>query len=316
MPNSSDETSRRRTWADASLHLLHAAIHCARVIGAKAAAESKIFAAYEALPTGGLFPLTSLLGGHAILARAKLIETRGEVCHPAQELPELAGLPDDVAVELLLQRLLTTERPLWLFRTVETGEVPWEVVAEPTARLLIELYPSDEQREAILVALARKVDEQRLRELGVAGEQLVVEACRAHLQGRGRYDLAARVHQVSLIDDTLGFDITAPDCAGVRHRLEVKATAALPGRVQFYLSRNEARVGLGDRNWSLVVVRRTFDLSLEIAGWTTAAPLHPALPDDKPGATAELHGEWASARLAVADNVLTPGLPLDLPRPA
>jgi hypothetical protein len=123
------------------------------------------------------------------------------------------------------------------------------------------------------------------------------------------------VARLSLQDDTLGYDVTSPDCRGRRHHLEVKATRSIGTRIEFYLSRNEAVTGANDTSWAVVVARQEISghdrpLVMRIIGWLTYPDVAPALPHDSVP-TETLHGRWANARISVPDSLLRPGLPLD-----
>lgn len=94
-----------------------------------------------------------------------------------------------------------------------------------------------------LARLVRKFDPSerdfRNRELGKAGEALIVEHERAHLVGVERPDLARKVRWVSQEDgDGAGYDILSFDYQGKERLIEVKTT--LGGqRTPFYVTRNE-----------------------------------------------------------------------------
>ena len=82
--------------------------------------------------------------------------------------------------------------------------------------------------------------------IGAAGEEIVLQECRAALSALGRADLAVRARRVSLISDQLGYDIVAPSVAGGGWRIEVKTTRTSAVLAKIILTRNEARVGLKD----------------------------------------------------------------------
>lgn len=264
-------------------------------------------ASYESLPTEGYYRTQDLQAGHRLLQRAHLVTQTGDLHIPEPPLLELCSLPDDVAAELLLHELLLHEPPLWLYAAVVDDEVRWENVPEVDQQALKQLLADAARREALLLTLGRTLDAQQLAEYGARGEEFVVAACRRHLQERDRPDLAAAVNRVSVRSDQLGYDVSSPDTTGHRHRLEVKTTAsASAGRVEFFLSRNEATVGANDPGWSLVAVRRNRDQSLELIGWCSAVHLQPHLPKDL-----SARGRWTSVRLSVDTTDFTPGLPLD-----
>jgi hypothetical protein len=193
-----------------------------------------------------------------------------------------------------------------------------------TWRSLCELYPDDDARNSELVGLARLVDEQRLKEIGLAGEEHVVAECQEFFHSAGDSVLAQHVLRVSAFDDTLGYDVTAIDRLAVRHKLEVKTTTAPPGdSIAIYLSRNEARVGLANPDWSLVIVRDWFKTSgrgevereLATVGWLPAASFATALPAPAVSGDRGTVGAWQSVRLEMPAGLVRPGLPLEQLRP-
>ncbi len=89
----------------------------------------------------------------------------------------------------------------------------------------------------------RHVDYQAMeaanRQLGLAGELLVVRAEQRRLQALGRHDLASRVRHVSVEEgDGLGFDVASWTEDGQERFLEVKTTRANEFQ-PFLVSRNE-----------------------------------------------------------------------------
>ena len=269
--------------------------------------EQSLVLSYDKLATGGLYRTQDLSAGHGLLLRAGLVTVIHGQHIPSEQLIGLCGFPDDVAAEVLLHELLLRNPPLWLYVAVVEDEVRWENVPDADQDALTQLLADAARREALLLALGRTLDAQHLADIGSAGEEYVVDACQQHLAERNRPDLAAAVHRVSLQSDALGYDVTSPDTTGHRHRLEVKTTSsASAGRVEFFLSRNEAMVGERDPAWSLVAVRRNRDESLDLIGWCSAVHLLPHLPRDL-----SAQGRWTSVRLSVSTTDFTPGLPLD-----
>ncbi|MGH9117132.1 MAG: protein NO VEIN domain-containing protein [Acidimicrobiales bacterium] len=276
-------------------------------MSATGTSHASLRASFEKVISGGLYRTRDLEAGQDLLERAKLVVVHGQIVKPTDALLRLRALPDDVAIELLLQELLASDPPLWIYAAVGEEGVRWENVPDDDTQALERVIDDPDRREAMLLALGRVVDESRMRALGSAGEEVVVAACRAHLIDRGRQDLAAHVERVSLRSDQLGYDITSPDTGGRRHRLEVKANQGMPGFFDFLLSRNEATVGRRDTSWALVAVRKNLAGELEVVGWCRASSIEPSLPTD--GSPA---GRWASVRISLADNVFIPGLPLDV----
>lgn len=288
---------------------LQAAILSARAMAAGGADHDVLRVSYEKVVSGGLFRTRDLEAGQDLLERARLVIADERRCTPSEELLRLRDLPDDVAAELLLQEVLAADPPLWLYAAVTDASVRWENVPDDDANALTQLFSDAERREAILLALGRVVDQRSLKELGGAGEEAVVTACRKHLEHRGRTDLAGFVERVSLRSDQLGYDVTSPDTGGLRHRIEVKTTQGIPGEIAFYLSRNEATVASGDPMWSLVAVRRTLSGEFEVFGWCRAASFTASLPQDSD------RGRWESVRITMADEQFQAGLPLDWKAP-
>lgn len=286
---------------------LQAAVLAGRVLDQAGNTATSLSMSYDQLATGGLYRSQDLQAGHALLQRAHLVIVDGGHHVPTPTLLSLCGLPDDVAAELLLQELLVEEPPLWLYAAVVDDQVRWENVPEADQEALEQLLEDATRREALLMNVGRTLDAAQLAERGAQGEEFVVELCRKYLCERDRPDLSAAVSRVSLRSDELGYDVTSPDTTGHRHRIEVKTTSsASMGRVEFFLSRNEATVGERDPGWSLVAVRRNRDNSLELIGWCSSVSLLSHLPRDVSN-----QGRWASVRLSVAMIDFQPGLPLD-----
>ncbi|HEA3088991.1 TPA: DUF3427 domain-containing protein [Aeromonas salmonicida] len=83
--------------------------------------------------------------------------------------------------------------------------------------------------------------EQRNRDLGLAGELLVMAHEQKRLRGAGRNDLAARVEHVALSDSAAGYDILSFELDGSEKFIEVKTTTG-PASTSFYISENEVNV--------------------------------------------------------------------------
>lgn len=286
---------------------LQAALLAGRVLDQNGNSEESLPTSYDKLATGGLYRSKDLQAGHQLLQRARLVQVDGGTHTPNVALLSLCTLPDDVAAELLLQVLLVEEPPLWIYAAVVDDEVRWENVPDADQEALEQLLDDAARREAFLINAGRTIDTAQLAEHGAAGEEYVVELCREHLTDRDRSDLAAGVKRVSLQSDQLGYDVTSPDTQGKRHRLEVKTTSKVSGgKVDFFLSRNEATVGAHDPGWSLVAVGRERDNTLQLIGWCSSVALVAHLPRDVSG-----HGRWQSARLSIPADDFHPGLPLD-----
>jgi hypothetical protein len=112
---------------------------------------------------------------------------------------------------------------------------------------------------AMMDLIARKCDvaarDARNRDLGKAGETLVLGHERATLRGGGRPDLADRVRWVSQDDgDGAGFDIASFEPDGQPRLIEVKTTNGWD-RTPFHITRNELAAADQHRDaWRLVRV--------------------------------------------------------------
>jgi len=139
--------------------------------------------------------------------------------------------------------------------------------------------------------------------VGERGEEFVVDRCRDELEALGRPDLSYGVRRVSLVSDSLGYDVVAPSIGSSARHLEVKTTTRQAvGSFEFYISRNEFEVGrLEPTSWSLVACR-TEDEDVALVGWCRAAALVTYLPDDQ-------NGFWTEARVRLPQSVLVDGIP-------
>lgn len=159
--------------------------------------------------------------------------------------------------------------------------------------------------DAVRARLITVFDEQTRQLIGAAGETTVVSACRGSLEDLGRADLAAAVQQVSLVDDALGYDVHAPSIVGPPRLLEVKtSTRDAPGRVEFFLSRNEYTTGRREpESWAMVACTwSTGDDEAKIVGWCRASTIAPFLPSDG-------MGRWTEAFVQLPRTQLASGIP-------
>lgn len=98
-------------------------------------------------------------------------------------------------------------------------------------------------RRSGLEEIVRRFDpverDLRNRELGLAGERMVLDHERRWLAERGRGDLAEKVRHVSVeVGDGLGYDIESFTLEGTRKQIEVKTTRG-GVTTPFFMSRNE-----------------------------------------------------------------------------
>lgn len=202
----------------------------------------------------------------------------------------------------LLRATILDGAPAWLSAATAQGEVRPEFLPVEVERVLADMF-DDQERDATLLAAAAKYDDAALRALGEAGEEVVLAACQAFLQERGRPDLALMARRVSLISDALGYDIWSPDLTEQGCRLEVKCYRGRDPAV--YITRNEFEVGMRLPRWYLVLCRSVGISPPEVIGWTTLSPLVQRMPRD-----VARTGQWQVAKVRIDEPELRPGLPL------
>ncbi|MEZ9166534.1 DUF3427 domain-containing protein [Vibrio cyclitrophicus] len=100
--------------------------------------------------------------------------------------------------------------------------------------------------------------DERNRNLGLAGEELVIAHEKQYLMSIGLSDLADKITHVAKKDDYAGYDVKSFDENGTEKFIEVKTTEKTIGTA-FFISRNEVEVSreLGSQYW----VYRVYDLN-------------------------------------------------------
>ncbi|MEZ8049274.1 MULTISPECIES: DUF3883 domain-containing protein [unclassified Vibrio] len=101
------------------------------------------------------------------------------------------------------------------------------------------------------------IDEKN-RNLGLAGEELVIAHEKQFLIKKGLTDLAEKIVHVAKKTDYAGYDVKSFDENGTEKFIEVKTTEKTIGTA-FFISRNEVEVSreLGSQYW----VYRVYDLN-------------------------------------------------------
>lgn len=277
-------------------HVARAAVHVAAVIGESGSRAVDADESYWRRATGGLYAPPDLRLGQRLLIDIGLVEERDGMLYPTPQLQQLVERADDDSAAALA---------LWAAEQAVDPVLP-PPSQDALSSTLEELVDDPARREEMLIALGRRFDDAHQRLLGEIGEELVVAAARAELEGLGYPTLAAKVRRISLETDQAGYDITAPRIIGLPRLLEVKATTAPPAaEISVHLSRNEFETGTRYSDWSLVICRIT-DVAAragEIIGWSTAAALAGITPVDSE------RGRWESALLTLEVESLLPGLP-------
>jgi hypothetical protein len=256
------------------------------------------------IPTGGVYRHEHFVQAELLLHRCKLLEVEEEVIKPTDELLEICRLPENEAMEVLL--LATVERvpPVWIFAACEGTQLAPEAIPDNDWAVFKSIVQDPARREEFLLSLGRRFDMEEAAAIGSEGEIFVAQRCREELTRLGQPSLADSVRRVSLVSDQLGYDVVAPTVANEPWRIEVKTTRSSATFVRFVITRNEAKVGLSDQRWVLVICVQTERGRHEIAGWCHAESIGDLLPEDKHD-----RGSWLSARLTLDRSLLHPGLP-------
>lgn len=195
------------------------------------------------------------------------------------------------AAALVLSRYLEVINPAWL------GQIDDLVRSSSDFPIdIVELIKKAEISESLVLeasrGVARKFDDQKLREIGRKGESLLLDEL------KGLTDKPTV--WVSETDDTAGFDIFVGDLKdGVE--VEVKSTVVL-SRVRFYLSRNEFQRMRSSDRWSLQIVVLD-DQGIAAVRYVDHAWIEQAAPHD-----VDEHSAWQSARFEVPPSQLSEGL--------
>lgn len=183
----------------------------------------------------------------------------------------------------------------------------------PSGVLSVVVGASEDVALSLLEAMARDAaalgteDSGLTREeIGAAGEDAVVTACREELILIGRMDLCVAVQRVSLVSDSLGYDVSGPRVLGPSRMLEVKTMGSRPrGSADFFISRNEFEVGRQHpSDWALVVcsIVDGDQSGADVIGWCRAQSLGPYLPEDR-------NGRWLEALVKLPVASLISGIP-------
>ena len=139
---------------------------------------------------------------------------------------------------------------------------------------------------------SQKFDGDRLKAIGRLGEQAVMDFLYECLP----VDQHHRILQVSQTNDAAGYDIFSPSLRNLSENLllEVKTTVRPGSDFDFYLSRNENRVGTRNPNWYLIFVRIT-DSIPSILGHVKASCFQSWLPTEQ-----DDRSSWETVKITMA----------------
>ena len=262
-------------------HAIRSAILVARVLGADGALEVDAYESYWRTAGGGVYAPPDMQLGQQLLIDVDLVRRRGPNLVPAPDLaPMLAGETAEELIEALCVRALDITPPSDMQKMSLDPELA--ALLKDPARVLEVLHHA-----------RMRFDDQHRRAVGSIGEELAMKAARAELVSLGCDHLADRVRQVSLYDDSRGFDIAAPRLDESMRLIEVKATASDSDPIVIHLTRNESDVSSREPLWSVAVclVESVEQRTGVVLGWLPSHAFVDLLPLDRLGAT------WEVARL-------------------
>lgn len=271
------------------MHAVQSAIQVALIVGLNASFQVDAQESYWKRAVGGEFGPIDFKLGEQLLVDAGLIQRHDGLLDPTFKLNALLDGDEDDAFMFVVSHL-------------PTAEIDIDIVDLQLQNTSLD----QDQRSRITDTIIRKFEDEKRRLIGQIGEEVVVRACRDELRGLGRPDLARKVRQVSLENDAAGYDVMAPRVAGMDRLLEVKATTSKVDPVTFFISRNESRVGIQNKNWSLVVCGH-IDIEArtgDVLGWLASSDLSSEYPQDS-----SERCSWESSKLTVPIAELKPNLP-------
>jgi hypothetical protein len=211
--------------------------------------------------------------------------------------------PDGSVGETVISAVLSAEVPQWLedvdMAVDGPDDLPLDLVDAAGA-----LAVGGSAAMRIARSMAWKVDLERRREVGLAGERAVMSLIE-QLISEGRLPSETKLDWVSSRDDSAGYDILVRT-GSAEHLLEVK-TSVRRADFRAFLSRNEFETGRSRAaEWAVVGVLLTPDLSNPTAVGHTD---HPTIASVAPRDVSR-SARWESIRLSLGRLLVYAGLPL------
>jgi len=144
-------------------------------------------------------------------------------------------------------------------------------------------------------------DDSALRDLGLAGEEYVIEYLKAKLPT----DAHMRIIHVSLEDDSAGYDIQTPSTQTTHEQslLEIKTSSRAGNKFRFFLSHNEFETGKRNPHWRLVLVSSRSG-TFEIVGVLRIEDIANLMPVDR-----SEFATWTSTQLTLSREAWSKDLP-------
>lgn len=183
-------------------------------------------------------------------------------------------------------RIAKNDIPEWLVEGLKEGsDSSWEIFDS--------INPANKIRE--------KIDRLLLEEIGLQGELEVINQLKNSLPTEFHH----RIKHISLEDDSAGYDIQSPSLLDNSNTffLEVKTTSRPSLDFNFFISRNEARVGSLNENWLLIGVIKS-PIGFEILGSLSFNQFLDYLPVNN-----NSNGRWETARITIPRSSFSPNLP-------
>lgn len=287
------------------LHALRAALKVGELLDPERTSLAALRNAYSRVPSGGLFEMRDLVRGEEVLRACKLVyEEDGHLLRSDNRIATLLTLDDEMGTSTLLGVYLDQVPPPWLTAAASGDEFEEHLIPGEELLKLERILVDPDAREAFLLAHGQRVDPAARTALGALGEVAVLDTYRGALTDAGQAARVEEVVRVGEIDDRLGYDVVGPVLSGGKNRMEVKTTKSTASVIRIVLSRNEARYGLADPAWSLVVCHALDDERAEVVGHCKAGALEPHLPADR-----TTRGRWSSVEIMIEFDELKPGLP-------
>lgn len=285
-----------------SVYLLQAAARVLELVGVSSQSRTALRNSYHTTASGGEFPARQLVMAEDWLMAIGWLVTEGQRLRIDPGRKHVLSNPNEL-VRTLVQAIMLDGRPSWL-ATVHTPRGPrFDFIPVDAMQVLEELYERPD-REALLLAAARKFDEASLVDLGALGESTVLAEWSGALSLHGRSDLLGQLRHVSLVSDALGYDIVAPRLDGSEIQLEVKCYR---GRIpRCFITRNEFEIGRRLPSWYLVVCQAVTLTEATVVGWSSGERLKDRVPMDS-----DDFGQWQTARITFRAGELTSGLPFE-----
>lgn len=285
-------------------HQLSAALKVLRILPTDETSIASVRRGYRLLASDGVFGTDDYRVGEEILVVAEYVRrTHSSICRDPAAETWVAGI--EARRQLLAEFMIRTQ-PAWIAAATRGYAVRPELIPTEANEALATTMENAQTREAFLLSIGQKYEQNVLQEFGLEGELAAITAWSEALAAHGRRDLVDEISHVSLRSDTLGYDVVAPDLTGEDVRLEIKTVGSTRNHLTIYLSRNEFETGMRDRRWRLIIFRRNAEGTFDVHGWLSAPDIATHLPQDRSEIAA-----WTATRIDLSADDLRPGLPIN-----